>query len=56
MSRLSDLVHELIYQYPPGISTHSPCAAGCGCRVYVLGVVGVVECPAWEPQWVRVME
>lgn len=30
MSRLSDLVHELIYQYPTGISTHSPCAAGCG--------------------------
>ena len=24
-----------------------------GCRVYVLGVVGVVECPAREPQWVQ---
>ena len=23
------------------------------CRVYVLGVVGVVECPAIEPQWVK---
>ena len=26
-----------------------------GCRVYVLGVVGVVECPAREPQWVQPM-
>ena len=26
-----------------------------GCRVYVLGVVGVVECPAKEPQWVKPM-
>ena len=26
-----------------------------GCRVYVLGVVGVVECPAREPQWVQAM-
>ena len=25
------------------------------CRVYVLGVVGVVECPAREPQWVQAM-
>lgn len=24
-----------------------------GCRVYVLGVVGIVECPARDPQWVR---
>ena len=24
-----------------------------GCRVYVLGVVGVVECPATVPQWVQ---
>lgn len=24
-----------------------------GCRVYVLGVVGVVECPAKEPQWTK---
>ena len=24
-----------------------------GCRVYVLGVVGVVECLATAPQWVR---
>ena len=24
-----------------------------GCRVYVLGVVGVVECPAIVPQWVH---
>ena len=24
-----------------------------GCRVYVLGVVGVVECPAIVPQWVQ---
>ena len=23
-----------------------------GCRVYVLGIVGVVECPAIEPHWV----
>ena len=28
-------------------------AAQYGCRVYVLGVVGVVECPAKEPQWVK---
>ena len=27
-----------------------------GCRVYVLGVVGVVECPAKEPQWTKHME
>ena len=27
-----------------------------GCRVYVLGVVGVVECPAKEPQWTKPME
>lgn len=26
-----------------------------GCRVYVLGIVGVVECPAIEPQWVQPM-
>ena len=26
------------------------------CRVYVLGVVGVVECPAIEPQWVQPMD
>ena len=26
-----------------------------GCRVYVLGVVGVVECPAIVPQWVQPM-
>ena len=25
------------------------------CRVYVLGVVGVVECPAREPQWVQAL-
>ena len=24
-----------------------------GCRVYVLGVMSVVECPAREPQWVQ---
>ena len=24
-----------------------------GCRVYVLGVLGVVECPATVPQWVQ---
>lgn len=24
-----------------------------GCRVYVLGVVGVVECLSREPQWVQ---
>ena len=24
-----------------------------GCRVYVLGVVGVVECPATVAQWVQ---
>ena len=23
------------------------------CKVYVLGVVGVVECPAAEPQWTK---
>lgn len=27
-----------------------------GCRVYVLGVVGVVECPAKEPQWTKPMD
>ena len=30
-----------------------------GCRVYVLGVVGVVgvvECPAREPQWIKGVE
>ena len=26
-----------------------------GCRVYVLGVVGVVECPALEPAWTKPM-
>jgi hypothetical protein len=26
-----------------------------GCRVYVLGVVGIVECPAKEPHWLRPM-
>ena len=25
------------------------------CKVYVLGVVGVVECPAIVPQWVQPM-
>ena len=30
MSRVTDLVSELIYQYPTGITTHAPCAAGCG--------------------------
>ena len=23
------------------------------CRVYVLGVVGIVECPAIEPSWTK---
>ena len=23
------------------------------CRVYVLGVVGIVECPAIEPNWTK---
>jgi hypothetical protein len=23
------------------------------CKVYVFGVVGVVECPAAEPQWTK---
>ena len=25
------------------------------CKVYVLGVVGVVECPALEPSWTKPM-
>lgn len=30
MSRILDLTNELIYQYPTGITTHGPCANGCG--------------------------
>ena len=30
MSRVTELVSELVYQYPTGITTHAPCAAGCG--------------------------
>lgn len=26
------------------------------CRVYVLGIVGIVDCPAIEPQWVQPLE
>jgi hypothetical protein len=30
MNRILDLTNELIYQYPTGITTHGPCANGCG--------------------------
>lgn len=36
-------------------ATAAKLAKQYGCRVYVLGVVGVVECPAIEPQWVQPM-
>ena len=26
------------------------------CRVYVLGIVGIVDCAAIEPQWVQPLE
>ena len=30
MNRILELTNELIYQYPTGITTHGPCANGCG--------------------------
>ena len=30
-------------------------SAKYGCRVYVLGIIGVVECPAKEPKWTQPM-
>ena len=55
--RLADLQRQDTAADTPAAAQHKAAelAKLYGCRVYVLGVVGVVECPAIEPHWVQPM-
>ena len=56
--RLADLLRmDTAAGTPPEAQAEAEAmAAQYGCRVYVLGVIGVVECPAKEPKWTQPIE